>query len=656
MDKLKVLTEKVKQLSYQYYTLDEPLVTDVEYDALFDELLTLEKELGRRLPDSPTQRVGGEVLSHFEKVQHRVPLYSLDKAQNFSTLEAWDERNKRILKQADYTKKLEYMVELKFDGLTLSLRYKDGYLVSAATRGNGQIGEEILAQVQTIQSVPLKISETREMIVQGEGIMPLSTLEKYNETAATPLKNARNAAAGALRNLDPKVTRSRHLAAYFFNISYLEGVQFKTDEEIKAKLAEEGFPLYKNVVVNSLAEVESMIDEIVASRDSLDFLIDGAVIKINDMEARNILGFTNRFPRWALAYKFEAEEISTTLLDVEWNVGRTGKITPRAILEPVELGGVTIARATLNNIDDIRRKGVHIGSRVLLRRSNDVIPEILGTLGSDEGTTEIQLPTHCPSCNTELITHGVHSFCPNTLSCEPQLVRRIAHYASRDAMDIEGLSEKTALLLLQELDIHAVDDLYGLTGEALRALPGFKEKRSNNLYNAIQKKKEPELTNFIYALGIGNVGIKAAGDLAHHFKDFDKLMNATADELVKIEDIGPITADEIVEFFHEEHIKKSLNDLFKQGVKPTSVHDENVETTPLSGKTVVITGTLSMSRREMKSILEEAGAKVTGSVSKNTDYILIGDNPGSKADQGRALNIEILSEEDLEYLLGGQNE
>lgn len=656
MDKLKTLTEKVNQLSYQYYTLDEPLVSDAEYDALFDELLELENQLGRRLPDSPTQRVGGEVLSHFEKLEHRVPLYSLDKAQNFETLEAWDERNKRILNQAGYTKKLEYMVELKFDGLTLSLQYRDGYLVSAATRGNGRIGEEILSQVQTIQSVPLSIPEKREMIVQGEGIMPLSTLTKYNESAAVPLKNARNAAAGALRNLDPKVTRSRHLAAYFFNISYLEGVEFKTDEEIKEKLAEEGFPLYKNVVVDSLAEVESMIDDIVKNRDSLDFLIDGAVIKINDMKAREILGFTNRFPRWALAYKFEAEEISTTLLDVEWNVGRTGKITPRAILEPVELGGVTIARATLNNIDDIRRKGVRIGSRVLLRRSNDVIPEILGTLGSDEGTTEIKLPTHCPACDTELITHGVHSFCPNTLSCEPQLVRRIAHYASRDAMDIEGLSEKTALLLIKELDIHAVDDLYRLTVEDLMTLPGFKEKRSNNLYDAIQSKKEPELSNFIYALGIGNVGIKAAGDLANYFKDFQSLMNATAEELIEVEDIGPITADDIVEFFNEEHIEKSLDDLFSQGVKPKSVHREEVETTPLSDKTVVITGTLSMSRREMKSKLEEAGAKVTGSVSKNTDYILMGENPGSKVDQGQSLGIEIINEEDLEHLLGGQNE
>ena len=462
MDKMKEIVEKLNLWAYKYYTLDEPIVSDAEYDKLYDELLKLEKETGVILPNSPTQRVGGEVLEKFEKHTHLKELYSLQKAQSFEELEEFHNRCTKLLNEynsINNTKKtLEYYVEFKFDGLTINLTYDKGILVSASTRGNGVYGEEVFEQVKTIKSIPLEIDYKGLVEIQGEAIMPLSALAKYNETAEVPLKNARNAAAGAIRNLDPKKTASRNLDAFIYNVGFKSDEQFKTQEEMISFLKENKFKVneYEKKCLN-LKEIKDKIREIDVLRKKVDYLTDGVVIKVNDFELREFFGYTNKFPRFAIAYKFEAEEYSTILKEVVWNVGRTGKVTPTAILEPVEIGDVTVQRATLNNYDDILRKKVKINSRVLIRRSNDVIPEILGTMDEDNGNErEIKMPTHCPYCNSELIRDGVHFFCTNTLACTPQLTSSLVHFSSKNAMNIEGLSEKTIESLFDKLGVDKV--------------------------------------------------------------------------------------------------------------------------------------------------------------------------------------------------------
>ena len=655
------LIKKIDKLNYHYYTLDDPLLSDAEYDKLYDRLVNLENESGTVLSYSPTTRVGGAVLSKFEKHTHLGRLYSMDKAQGDDALLAWYNRIEKFVNNYNENNinKLpepEFIIELKFDGLTINLTYENQNLIMASTRGNGVVGEEILEQVKTIYSVPLRISYPGIMEVQGEGLMPLSELEKYNQENEEKLKNARNAAAGALRNLDPKVTKKRNLTAYFYNVGYIEEDIFKSDDEMKKFLKENNFNVSKyNYKLKKFSEIIKKIQEIGKNRDKLDILIDGVTIKVNDIETRRALGYTNKFPRWAIAYKFEAEEISTTLLDVVWNVGRTAKVTPSAILEPVDIGGVTVQRATLNNYDDILRKKVRIGSRVLIRRSNDVIPEILGTLPSDNETHEIEKPKTCPYCGSHLYQDGVHIFCPNTLSCVPQLVSRLTHFASRDAMDIEGFSEKTIEKLMGTVGLKEIPDVYKLKYEDIIKIEGFKEKRTKNLLNAIENSKHPHLSNLIYALGIPNVGIKTARDLADHFKSFDRLKNTNEDELVSIGDIGGITAKEIVDFFHDERIVESVNELFELGVKPV-YEDDDEGAKPLDKKTFVLTGTLEIPRKELEEKLIGLGARVTGSVSKNTDYVVVGENPGSKYEKARSLEIEILSLEELKDLVGGLNE
>lgn len=664
IDKIKEMDDLISQidkLNYHYYTLDDPILSDAEYDKIYDKLVNLENETGTVLSYSPTTRVGGLILDKFVKHTHLGRLYSMDKAQGDDALLAWYNRIEKFVNDYNLVNinKLpepEFIVELKFDGLTINLTYENKNLVMASTRGNGIIGEEILEQVKTIYSVPLRINYAGKIEVQGEGLMPLSELQKYNEKFDDKLKNARNAAAGALRNLDPKVTKKRNLTAFFYNIGYIEEELFKSDDDIKEFLRENNFKVSKyNFKVKKFKEIIDKIREIGDNRDKLDILIDGVTIKVNDIATRKALGYTNKFPRWAIAYKFEAEEISTTLLDVVWNVGRTAKVTPSAILEPVDIGGVTVQRATLNNYDDILRKKVKIGSRVLVRRSNDVIPEILGTLPSDNETREIERPKTCPYCGSHLYQDGVHIFCPNTLSCVPQLVSRLTHFASRDAMDIEGFSEKTIEKLMKAVNLKEIPDIYKLKYDDIIKIEGFKEKRTKNLLRAIEDSKKPHLSNFIYALGIPNVGIKTARDLANHFKDFDKLKDSKEDELISIGDIGNITAKEIVDFFNDDRIVRSVDELFELGVSP-EFEDEDDVPKPLLDKTIVITGTLDLPRKELEEKLISFGAKVTGSVSKRTDYVVAGENPGSKYDKAKSLGIKILSLEELEKLVGGLNE
>ena len=656
LERIKYLVEILNKYAYHYYTLDEPLIEDKDYDVLYDELVNLEKKTGIILPNSPTNRIGGEILSGFEKHEHLNTLYSLGKAQSKQEVQNWVDKTIEFVQNynRNHVAKLpdvEFFVELKFDGLTVNLTYDDGYLVMATTRGNGTIGEVITSQVKTINSIPLKINDKRLMEIQGEGLMPLSSLKKYNETHEPKLKNARNAAAGALRNLDPSVTNERNLDAYFYNVNYLENNKIENQKEMMGFLRENYFKIYPyEKHATSFEEISKFIDEIFVLREQIDILTDGVVIKVNDFKTRQELGYTNKFPRWAIAYKFEPERFTTVVKEVEWNVGRTGKVTPTALLEPVEIGNVTVKRATLNNIDDIERKQVRLNSEVFVRRSNDVIPEIMGVVNPEQkDTEEIEIPHYCPYCHSELFRDGVHIFCPNSMSCTPQLVKRMVHFASRNAMNIDGLSEKTLELLLEKLNITSIEEIYDIKKEQLLQLEGFKEKKSQNLIDAIEKSKNVELPNFIFALGIPEIGEKTSFELAEKYKSFDNLRKAKFDELIQIEDIGNITAEEIVEFFNDETISKSIDSLLSKGIKIKN--PENIEK-KLNNMTFVLTGSLkNYSRKELTDKLSKLGAKVSSSVSKNTDYVVYGEKAGSKLTKAKDLGVKLMTEEELDSFL-----
>ncbi|SNS71820.1 DNA ligase (NAD+) [Anaerovirgula multivorans] len=657
LDRMQHLVKQINEYNYHYYVLDDPLVSDKEYDQLYDELVRLEEENNSILPDSPTLRVGGEPLKSFTSHRHITPLWSLDKAKTEEELITWDGRVKKLLEE---DVPLEYVLEYKFDGLTINVTYEEGQLIQAATRGNGVVGESILQQVKTIKSIPLSIDYLGKIEVQGEGLMRLSVLDKYNETVAEPLKNARNAAAGALRNLNPKTTATRKLDAFCYNVGYIDGLDFTTHMEMIDFLRENRFPVSHYIkLCSGMTEV---IEEIRSLKDGikdLDFLTDGLVIKVNDLNIREKLGYTQKFPRWAIAFKFEAQEVTTGLMDVIWQVGRTGKLTPSAVLEPVDIGGVTVSRATLNNWEDIQRKRVKIGCKVWLRRSNDVIPEIMGAIDEAcEEAQEVEKPELCPACGSEVIEKGAHIFCPNSLSCKPQLVSAIVHYGSRDAMDIEGFSEKTAGQLYEALGIKDIADLYDIKYEDLISLERFGDKKARNLLDAIEKSKDCRLDAFIYALGIPNVGRKTATDLANYFKSLEGIKQASYEELVTLSDVGGIVASSIVDFFHDEKILGNIQRLLDKGLHPQHEGGDIAESL-FTGKTVVVTGTLeAYNRKEIKELLEKLGANVSGSVSKKTDYLLAGEEAGSKLDKAKEImasgvetNLTILTEEEFRKMI-----
>ena len=661
MDKkahIEELVELLNKYAYEYYSLDNPSVSDKEYDKKYDELKALEEETGHVLPYSPTQRVGDVVLQGFNKYTHKARLWSLDKAQSLEEINDWHKRNVKFVNEMNERGEdlppLRYVITKKFDGLTINLTYnEDGIMQTAATRGNGETGEEVTAQVKTIKEIPLKTSNGDLFEVHGEAIMTTEAFEKYNATSETPLKNLRNGAAGALRNLNVKETARRGLSAFFYDVGYKEGSKFKSYEEMLNFIKEKGLPMDDYIrYATNLEEVERYINEIKDIRFDLNYDIDGVVIAIDDIRTRELLGYTVKFPKWAIAFKFEAQEATTTLLDVEWNVGRSGRVGPTAILEPVELAGVTVKRATLNNMDDIKRKGVMIGAEVFIRRSNDVIPEIMGVVESSlECATEIRVPEVCPACGSHLVLDGAHYFCENTLSCKPQMVKSIVHFACRDAMNIEGFSEKTAEQLFEKLDIRSIADLYKLDYEELLTLDKFGPKKAQNLLNAIEKSKTPELYRFIYALGIPNVGVKTAKDLVNKFKSIDGLRNAKFDELVSVQDVGDIVAKCVLEFFHEEKVLDTIEQLLELGVNPAFEEQLIVESS-FNGKTVVVTGTLqNYSRGEIKAKLESLGAKVSGSVSKKTDYVIAGEEAGSKLTKAQDLGVTVLTEEEFEKMI-----
>ena len=649
--RMRELIDKLNEASRRYYDQNESDISDDEWDAMYAELRGLEEKTGERMADSPTRRVGGAMMEGFEQHRHIARLWSMDKAQSEEEILAWAQRCEKQTAEASGLPKNSYCVEYKLDGLTVNLTYDGGRLIQAATRGNGEVGEAILPQAMTIRTIPLTIPFTGRMEVQGEGIMRLSELKKYNETAAEPLKNARNAAAGALRNLDPQVTASRHLDAFFYQIGYIEGKSFETQQDMLDFMKENGLNISPFVrPAQTIEEALEAVHEIERARETLDFLIDGATIKITDMRTREVLGTTDKFPRWSIAFKFPAQETVTKLLKITWEVGRTGKLTPLAHLSPVDICGVTVKRATLNNYDDICRKRVRIGSEVWVRRSNDVIPEIMGVVWDGEGEppkTDILPPTVCPACGGELVRlrqDGVHLFCLNRTSCRPQAIARMAHFASRQGMDIETFSTRTAGLFYDELGVRSAADLYSLDREKLVALKGFGEKKADKLFAELEKSKDCELDAFLFAIGIPNIGKKTAYDLMAHFGTLEALMGATKQELVDIEDVGEIVASSITEYFADEENRRFVNRLLEAGVHP-QIHMQEDAGTLFEGLTFVLTGTLpTLSRAQAQELIRKNGGKATGSVSKKTSIVLAGESAGSKLDKARELGVRIIDE------------
>lgn len=629
------LVDLLNGYAYQYYVLDDPTVADNVYDRLYDELSALEKETSVVLPDSPTRKVGGEPIKQFGQHTHINRLYSLDKCQSFEELRAWDEKIKKAVGNVLYT--LEY----KLDGLTMVLTYRNGIFECASTRGNGVVGEDVTEQVRTVRSVPLSVPFGGVAEAKGECIMRRSAFRKYNETAAEPLKNPRNAAAGAIRNLDPKVTASRNLDIVFYDVNYVDDNSIQSQSDGMEWLKKNKF---RTEMLCTTSDIEQIIEKIRdVDRDKLDFDIDGMVIKIDDYTVRDRLGFTEKFPRWAIAYKFEAEETTTVLRDVIWQVGRTGKLTPLALLEPVELCGATVKRATLNNYDDIVRKSVRKNCTVFIRRSNDVIPEILASVdGTGEG--QIEVPSVCPACGAELERRGAHIFCPNTEGCRPQIVARLTHFVSKPCMDIDGLSEKTLGLFFDRLGIRHAYELYDLRPEQLKELDSFKDKKAENVCRALEKSKQVKLSAFLNALGIPNVGKKLADDLAEIYGSVDALRAATAEELSGIDDIGDVVAGDIVRYFAENG--ETVDRLLEKGI--VFAQTKKTSGGAFAGENVVLTGTLaSMTRNRAAELIEQAGGKVQSGVTLATTLVVAGENAGSKLTKAQKAGIRIIGESEF---------
>ena len=648
---MEFLVKTLNRYAYEYYVLDNPTVADKQYDELYDELKKLESETGEVLFDSPTKRVGGDPITAFEKHKHIARLYSLDKATSLDELRAFFARVEKGADSISGGTMPVCTVEYKFDGLTMCLTYSGGKFVRATTRGNGVEGEDVTAQVLTIKSFPLTINYKGLLEVKGEAIIRLSVLEKYNETADEPLKNARNAAAGAIRNLDPKVTEKRKPEIYFYDVNYIDENIVASQTQAVEFLKENGFKVFNYLkVVKSEQDIINALAEIKTDRKKIDVLTDGAVIKINDFALRETLGETEKFPRWAIAYKFEPEETTTILNEVKWQVGRTGKLTPLAILDPVDLCGVTVRKATLNNYDDIKRKGVTKKCRVLIHRSNEVIPEILGTTEIIDDSPIIP-PDKCPECGCKIEEIGANLFCVNK-DCKKRVVLSLANFAQKDAMDIDGFSKETASALYDDLSVRQFADLYSLKTDDLVNLEGFQQKKADNLINAIEKSKKRPLERFIYALGIEGVGKKTAKDLAKKFKSLSALKSADKEQLLQVSDVGDVIAENVIEYFENPLSVSGLEKLEAAGV--TAFYEETVTGEKFAGQKVVLTGTLKKYKRsEAQKIIEAEGGEAVGSVSKLTTLVLAGEEAGSKLDKARSLGIKVISEDEFEQILSG---
>jgi len=656
------LVKKLNKHSYEYYTLSNPSISDSEFDLLYRKLEALEAKLNYILPDSPTQRIGDIVLDKFEKHEHKFRLYSMDKAQNMDELDTWHNKNKSFVKQNNLPE-IQYVVEKKFDGLSINNTYK-GVLLSSATRGTGGIkGELVTAQVKTIKSIPLSIDSNILLEVHGEAYMRKSVFNKYNETAKIPLKNVRNGASGAIKNLDVKETANKNLDAFFYDIGYSEGLKFNTYMEMMEFITKMGLPVDQDYYLcNTIEEVKEKIALIEELRPNLDYEIDGAIVSINDIKTREAMGFATKFPRWAISFKYESEETTTELLDIEFRTGRTGKVTPRGTLEPVDLMGSTVSYATLNSMDDIKKKGVKINATIFIRKSNDVIPEILGVVEDSvtDDMPDIKMPTHCQSCGSELVQDGVHYFCRNSLNCKAQIVKSIAHFGTLQAMNIDGFSEQTALLFVENGIISNVLDLFSLESkkDKIIKLPKFGVKKYNNLIQAIENCKKVKLESFVYGLGIEGVGLGGSKNLCKHFNnDIALIMTANLSELLAVDDFGPITAENVYNYFMDDNNYLQTIELLghieiKKEEKKEVV---NVSDSFFKGKTTYCTGTFeSYKKEQLKAILEDLGATFANGFTKSLDFLIVGKMKGSsKVEKAIKANIPVLSEDEFLAIIGG---
>ena len=647
-EKMKELVEKLNRYAKLYYEEDAPTVSDAEYDALYDELRALEESEGYSLKNSPTHRVGGAPQKKFAESRHLLRLYSLDKCKSTEELAEWYGKLSKTIGRVP-----ELTAEYKFDGLTLNILYSEGKLQKAATRGDGVTGEEVTAQVRTIAGVPREIAYKGTIEIQGEGIMRLSALEEYNRTADEPLKNARNGAAGAIRNLDPSVTAGRKLSFMAYNIGYSDR-HFASQVEMHDFLSAEGFETEGDfTVVSDERGAEEFCKRVEEIREKLDFLIDGVVFKVNDTALRDEIGYTEKFPKWAIAYKFRADEMTTVLRDVVWQVSRSAKLNPLAVLDPVDIGGVTVRRATLNNYGDILKKKVRIGDRVFIRRSNDVIPEITGVAEENPEAKQVEKPTVCPACGAPVCEEGAFLYCTGE-HCAPQIVSMLDHFASKDAMDIEGFSEKTAEQFYNELGIRTPLQLLRLTKEDIVDLDRFGDKKAENLIAAIEKSKTTTMDRLLYALGIDGIGKKTAKDLTKRFGNFKSLIGAKKEDLLAVDGIGEILACNIADYFANPENIAALDALFEAGV---TVTEADRKSGAFDGMRVVLTGSLpTLKRGEATALIEDNGGEVAASVSKTVDLVVAGADAGSKLEKAQKLGIKILDEDEFRKMLATRKE
>lgn len=662
-EKMQELIKKINYYAHAYYVQDQPIIPDGEYDALFHELLALEAEHPDLVDShSPTKRVGAEPLDAFEKVEHEIPMLSLGNAFDAEELKDFHRRVTTGLGVEEVT----YVCELKIDGLAVSLTYDNGQLVQGATRGDGQIGEEITSNLRTIKSLPLSIAETGRLEVRGEAFMPEVSFEQLNKereaAGETVFANPRNAAAGSLRQLDPKIAASRNLDIFLYGYGTWEIENIRSHSARLEKLSSLGFKVNQEWrKCTTIEEVIAYVEEWTEKRLNLAYDIDGIVIKVDNLDQQEQLGFTARTPRWATAYKFPAMEAVTTLEDVELSVGRTGVVTPTAVLAPVFIDGSTVSRATLHNADQIRALDIRIGDTVILKKAGDIIPKVVRVIEEERTGEEVpyEMPKTCPACDTTLVhlDEEVALRCMNP-NCPAQLQEGLIHFVSRDAMNIDGLGEKVVAQLYEASLVESMDDLYRLKEEQLLPLERMGEKSVHNLLQAIEASKENSLEKLLFGLGIRHIGAKAAQILANHFETMEAIQQATYEELVTIDEIGEKMADAVVQYFKEEKVTHLIEQLrllglnmIYTGPRTTSETDESAI---FADKTVVLTGKLEQfTRREVKEIIESQGGKVTGSVSSNTDLVIAGEAAGSKYNAAVELNITIWDEADLEAALEG---
>ena len=654
------LREEIRRYDYYYYVLNQPLISDAEYDKLFRELLELEEKYPKlRTPDSPTQRVGAPPAEEFAPVEHAIPMLSLNNCFSDEELEEWDDRVRRMLEGEP----VEYACEPKLDGVSVELVYVDGVFTVGSTRGDGRVGEDVTRNLRTIKPVPLRLFPAngevpRLLEVRGEVYMEKETFRRLNEErerAGEPLfANPRNAAAGSLRQLDPNITASRPLKAFFYAIGRVEGIEIRSQVELLTTFPKLGLPvnpLWK--LCKTLDEVKAFYRELLAMRDELPYEADGMVVKVNDFAQREILGEVARAPRWAIAYKFPAEEATTRVLDIVVQVGRTGALTPVALLEPVEVSGATVSRATLHNEDEVRRKDIRIGDWVIVRRAGEVIPEVVKSIPERRtgAEKEFKMPERCPACGGPVVRPpGEVAYRCENLSCPARIKESIRHFASRRAMDIEGLGEKLVDQLVETGLVRKLSDIYRLKKEDLVNLERMGEKSAQNLLDQIERSKTAGLARLIFALGIRYVGERLAEILAEHFPSLEALSNATYEELIQIPEIGPRIAQSIVDFFRNEENRKLIQEFKELGVKTAA---EKPKEGALSGKAFVFTGTLSaFTREEARRLVESLGGRVASSVSRKVDYVVVGADPGEKLRKAQELGITILNEEEFRKLVG----